>query len=154
MIVDIEVDAGGTNDIYIDDLVLLVVEIEGSDNLFRCDRRPLLMFDTCSQPLDPNEPIPRETMEALNKLESEAPLEETKVILGWLIDFRRLLIIPPDNKFKAWMAAIETMINNSTATAKTLETNIGWLVHLRMAIPFVHHFMSCLQDLHSTAKQR
>jgi hypothetical protein len=76
------------------------------------------------------------------------------VILGWLINFRQLLIILLDNKFKAWMAAIETMINNSTATAKTLETNIGWLVHLRMAIPFVHHFMSCLQDLHSTAKQR
>jgi hypothetical protein len=46
------------------------------------------------------------------------------------------------------------MINNGMATAKTLETNIGWLVHLVMAIPVVHHFMSPLQDLNSTAKQR
>jgi hypothetical protein len=76
------------------------------------------------------------------------------VILGWLIDFHQLLIILAENKFKAWMAAIETMINNGTATAKKLETKIGRLVHLEMAIPFVHHFMSCLQDLHSTAKQR
>jgi hypothetical protein len=112
------------------------------------------MFDTCSQPLDPNKPIPRETMEAQNKLESEAPLEETKVILGWLINFRWFLIILPYNKFKAWTAAIETMINNSTATAKTLETNNGRLVHLGMAIPFIHHFMIRLRDLHSTAKQR
>jgi hypothetical protein len=35
-------------------------------------------------------------MEARNKLESEAPLEETKVILGWIINFQHLLIILPD----------------------------------------------------------
>jgi hypothetical protein len=64
------------------------------------------------------------------------------------------LIILPDNKFKAWTAAIETIINNGTATAKTLEKNIGWLVHLGLAILFVHHFMSRLQDLYSTTKQR
>ncbi len=32
-----------------------------------------------------------------------------------------------------------------------LETKIGRLVHLGMAIPFVHHFLSCLRDLHLTA---
>ncbi len=36
------------------------------------------------------------------------------------------------------------MIKDGTTTA----------VHLGMAIPFVHHFMSRLQDLHSTAKQQ
>jgi hypothetical protein len=34
LIVDIKVNTRGTNDIFIDDLVLLVVEIEGLDNLF------------------------------------------------------------------------------------------------------------------------
>ena len=34
LIVDIEVNPRGKNDTYIDDLVLLLVEIEGSDNLF------------------------------------------------------------------------------------------------------------------------
>jgi hypothetical protein len=113
------------NDIYIDDLVSLTVEVEGSDNLIQCNRAPLLMFDTCSQPLDNNKPIPRETMEARNKLESKALLEETKTILGWLIDFRRLLIILPDNKFTAWTTAIETMIKDGPTTAMMLETNIG-----------------------------
>jgi hypothetical protein len=63
LIVDIDVDARGMNNIYINNLILFVVEIEGSDNLLRCNRAPLLMFDTCSQPLDPNEPIPQETMD-------------------------------------------------------------------------------------------
>jgi hypothetical protein len=152
LIVDINVDSQGMNDIYIDDLVSLTVEVEGSDNLIRCGRAPLLMFDTCSQPLDNNASIPRETMEARNKLESKALLEETKTILGWLINFRQLLIILPDNKFTAWTTAIETMIKDGTTMAKTFETNIGRLVHLGMAIPFVHHFMSRLRDLHSTAK--
>ncbi len=93
-------------------------------------------------------------MEARNKLESEALLEETKTILVWLINFRRLLIILPDNKFTAWTTAIETMIKDGTTTSKMLETNIGQLVHLGMAIPFVHHFMSRLQDLHSTAERQ
>jgi hypothetical protein len=93
-------------------------------------------------------------MEACNKLTSEAPLEERKTILGWLINFRQLLSILPKNKYKAWTTAIKTMLSEGTMTAKELETNIGSLVHLGMAIPFVHHFMSCLCDLHKTAKRR
>ena len=154
LIVDIEIDPRGMNDVYIDDVVSLTVKIEGTDNLIRCERAPLLMFDTCSRPLADDEPIPRETMEARNKLESEAMLEETKMILGWLLDFRRLLIILPDNKFTAWMKAIEDIIHVGSATAKILETNIGRLTHLGMAIPSIHHFMSRLRDLHSIAKRR
>jgi hypothetical protein len=81
-------------------------------------------------------------------------LEERKTILGWLINLQQLLIILLDNKFKAWMAATEAMISNGSATAKVLEMNTGQLVHLEMAIPFVHQFMSQLCDLHSIAKQR
>jgi hypothetical protein len=154
LIMDIDVDPRGMNDIYIGDVISLTVEIEGTDNLVRCNRAPLLMFDTCSRPLADAEPIPRVTMEARNKLESEALLEETKTILGWLIDFRRLLVILPDNKFTAWTKAIEDILNERSATEKTLETNIGRLVHLSMAVPSIHHFMSRLRDLHLTAKQR
>jgi hypothetical protein len=154
LIMDIDVDPRGMNDIYIGDVISLTVEIEGTDNLVRCNRAPLLMFDTCSRPLADAEPIPRVTMEARNKLESEALLEETKTIIGWLIDFRRLLIILLDNKFTAWTKAIEDILNERSATTKTLETNIGRLVHLSMAIPSIHHFMSRLRNLHSTAKRR
>lgn len=48
LIVDIDVDPRGMNDVYIDDVISLTVEIESMDNLIRCDRAPLLMFDTCS----------------------------------------------------------------------------------------------------------
>jgi len=69
-------------------------------------------------------------MEARNKLKSEALLEEQKIILGWLINFRRLLICLPENKYVAWSEAIKKMISVKVSTAKEIETNIGCLVHL------------------------
>ena len=154
LIVEIDIGPRGTTDDYIDDLITLTVDVEGMDNIVRCDRAPLLAFDTCLRPLHENEPIPCETMEARNKLESEALLEELKVIMGWLIDFRRLLIRLPENKFVAWSEAIRKMIKDEALMAKETEANIGRLVHLGLAIPFVHHFMSRLRDLHITAKRR
>ncbi len=105
LIVDIPVNPCRITDIYIDDFILLAVDIEETDNLQRCDRTPLLAFHSCSQPLDENEPIPREMMEARNKLHSEALLNNKKTILGWFIDFWQLRIQLPDNKFKAWTAS-------------------------------------------------
>jgi hypothetical protein len=128
--------------------------IVGTDNLQKYDCAPLLAFNSCSPPLDENEPIPCETMEARNKLHSEALLEEQKTILGWFIDFWRLCIQLPDNKFKAWMASIKKMIKEESSTAKGIEQNIGRLVHLRLAIPSIHHFMSHLRDLYTLAKRR
>jgi len=154
LIVDIYVDPRGITDVYIDDFVSLSVDMEGTDNLVRCDRAPLLGLNTMSRPLDPEEPIPRETMEALKKLEAEALLQEIKTVLGWEIDFRRLLIKLPENKFIAWTTAIKTMLDEGSSTAKNLETKIGRLVHLSTAIPFIHHFMSRLRDLHTKAVKR
>jgi hypothetical protein len=87
LIVDIPIDPIGTTDVYIDNLVSLTVDVKGTDNLVQCDCAPLLGIDTLSCPLDLNEPMPRETMEAMKKLEAEALLQEIKMILGWEIDF-------------------------------------------------------------------
>ena len=46
-------------------------------------------------------------MEAKNKLPAEAMLKETKTILGWVFDFRRITISLPDNKCIAWSEAIQ-----------------------------------------------
>jgi hypothetical protein len=64
------------------------------------------------------------------------------------------LIRLPKNKFIAWSEAIRKMIKDETSTAKEIKTNIGRLIHLGLAIPFIHHFMSRLRDLHTTAKRR
>ena len=64
-------------------------------------------------------------MAARSKLLAEAGPEEVKTILGWICDFRRLLILLPVNKFIAWSKAIEDMLSSGKTTAKELGKNIG-----------------------------
>jgi hypothetical protein len=90
-------------------------------------------------------------MAARHKLDAESLLKETKMILGWMWDFRCLTISLPTNKFTAWAEGINEMINSKKMTAKTLETTIGKLSHVSMIIPPVNYFLSCLCKLHFRA---
>jgi hypothetical protein len=47
LIVDILVNPRGTNNIYIDNLISLMVEIKGTDNSVRCNHAPFPAIDTC-----------------------------------------------------------------------------------------------------------
>jgi hypothetical protein len=154
LIIDIPVDPRAITNIYIDYLTSVTINIEGKDNLVRCDRAPLLAIDTCLHPLDPKEPIPCKTIEAMNKLHSEALLQEAKTILGWHINFYWLLIKLWDNKYISWTAAIENMLEDRASAAKILETTIGSLVHLGLVIQCIHHFMIQLCGLHTKAVKR
>jgi len=73
-----------------------------------------------AQPDNVNEPIPRKTMVAKDKLLAEGGLSETKVILGWLFNFQMLTVSLPDHKFIAWIAAIQKMITPKRTTLKDL----------------------------------
>ncbi len=58
LIVDINVNPRGFNDVYIDDMIPLTVNIPGTDNLERCKAAALLAIHTTAQPNHPDEPIP------------------------------------------------------------------------------------------------
>jgi hypothetical protein len=92
LIVEIEVNLRGTHDIYIDDMIPLTVDFPGMDNLARWAMAGLLAIHATAGPKHPDKPIPREDMEARNKLSAEAGLKEEKIILGWHINFFRLII--------------------------------------------------------------
>ena len=154
LIVDVPFNDRGFVDDYIDDLIGLTVDIPGSNNADRLERAPLLAIHTLARPLHPNEPIPRHDMAALNKLRAEAKLEETKIILGWFFDFRRMTVALPTNKYVAWSDALRSIITAGSTTASEMETNLGRLGHLGMVIPYVHHFLSRLRELHIRAKSR
>ena len=90
----------------------------------------------------------------MEKLVAEAGLEETKTILGWYFDFRRMRVSLPENKFTAWSKSISDILSNKVVRAKELEMNIGRLVHLSLVLPFVHHFLSRLRELQRRATNR
>ena len=48
LIIEIDINPRGTTDDYINDLISLTVDVEGTDDLVQCNRAPLLAFDTCS----------------------------------------------------------------------------------------------------------
>jgi hypothetical protein len=64
-------------------------------------------------------------MDARDKLKSEAGPSKIKMILGWLFNFRGLLISLPKNKFIAWTININKLLVEGSSTAKKLESTIG-----------------------------
>ena len=117
LIVDIPINPRGLHDVYIDDLILVTVNIPGTDNAARGQSASLLAIDATARPNHPDEPIPRESMDARDKLLVEAGLTEIKMILGWEWDFRRLKIVLPENKFIAWTNDISQLLTNGTTAA-------------------------------------
>jgi hypothetical protein len=125
LIVKIPVDPRGTHDVYIDNIIGLTVNIPGSNNIARGQAAALLAIDATARPNHPNEPIPRESMDTRDKLKAEAGLSETKIILGWSFDFRRLLISLPEYKFIAWTTTINKLLVEGSSTAKEVKSTIG-----------------------------
>ena len=153
--VDVPVNPRGTHDQYLDDIVGLTLDVPGSNNLERLAGAHLLAIAATAQPSHDDEPIPREPMEARNKLVAEAtPEEEIKLILGWTMDFRSLIISLPDNKYTAWSESIQQLLVTGSAKAKELETLIGRLGHLGMILPFVYHFLSRLREWHHKSRNK
>ncbi len=87
LIVEIPVDPRGTHDVYIDNIIGLTVDIPGSNNVTHGQAAALLAIDATARTNHPDKPIPRESMDARDKLKAEAGLSEKKMILGWLFDF-------------------------------------------------------------------
>ena len=67
---------------------------------------------------------------------------------------RRLLPSLPDNEFAAWTGILASVLKQGTPTAKEMESIIGQLGHIGMAVPFVHHFLSRLWDLQTRETSR
>lgn len=151
---DIPVDSKGYADVFIDDLFVANVDLPESNNIKRLERAPLLAIDAVARPLLDSEPIPRHEMAARNKFIAEAGGEELKIVLGWLINFRTLMMHLPQNKFIAWAADFQQMIDSKRADTKKLESCIGRMIHVSQILPEVNHFLSRLRDLRTRAGNR
>jgi hypothetical protein len=84
--------------------------VDIDDNALRLERAPLLALGSAAQEEAEIEPLPCDDIEARQKLIAEAGLTKIKTFLGWLLDFRRMIIALPDNKFHAYSIAILEML--------------------------------------------
>ena len=58
----------------------------------------LLSLHVLGRHVSPNEPVPRDDLVAMKKLQAEGQLSETQTVLGWDIDTRRFATSLPDLK--------------------------------------------------------
>jgi hypothetical protein len=139
--VDLPNDDQGKVECFIDDDITIGVD-DGSE---RCRKRLIgcapLALDATARPLAPVEPLPRTLLLKKSKIIAEGGLEETKTVLGWLINTRNLTIALPERKFKAWSSTIQTMIDIGTTDSKTLETMVGRQTHAANILPMARHFI-------------
>lgn len=152
MIVDPPLAPKAKNDVYIDDDVTIAVE--ENDNLDRARAGVLLCIHAIGRPNEKNKPIKRLELPSLTKITAEGRLEERKVILGWLIDTRRLIIQLPEHKYKAWTNSIDEMIEAKSTTHKAIQTLLGRLTHLSVVMQQILHFLSRIRLLENRSKNR
>jgi hypothetical protein len=143
--IDVPFNDKGKGDVFIDDNIFITPDI--NDNIERVAKAVPLAINTVSRQSHQNEPLPRKPILSMKKFIAEATMEESKTILGWLINTRQLSIHLPDNKFIAWSEAIQKLINNNVASSKELHTIEGRLNHAAFIIPTARHFLSRLRHL-------
>ena len=141
LVVDVPVGNGTKAEVFIDDTSSLAVDIPGTNNIKRMEGAALLAIHTVARPPQETEPLPRHPMAAENKFLAEAGAEEIKMILGWLMNFRELILSLPLNKHKAWTRALREIMNSGETRAKKLESTIGRMIHVAQILPEIYHFL-------------
>lgn len=140
--VELPVEDKGKVDVFVDDKVGACPDID--DNGARLLAAMLLSMDLLAADYD-DFPLQRKDMANIEKLLAEGRIEELKIVLGWLIDTRRLRISLPENKYRAWKKDVIAMIEAPTTTHSVLESLLGKLNHAMLGVPMGRHFLERLK---------
>ena len=141
----------GKTELFIDDYAPIALDV--GNNVDRVACAVPLAIHTVGRQLSPNEPLPRDDLVSLSKLAAEGKMEETKIMLGWLINTRSMLLHLPLNKFNGWSKDILDAISRTIIDGSTLETMTGRLNHAAMALTNMRHFLNRLRKLAYVAAQ-
>jgi len=140
--VNIPVVDSGRIDIFIDDSIGVTPDIGETPS--RVARAIPLAIRTLARPLSSDDIIPRKDLISLKKLQAEGELSEVKIILGWEINTRSLLIALPEHKAFSWLRDIESIIESGRSNYKFLESLLGRLNHIACILAPMRHFMDRL----------
>jgi hypothetical protein len=130
VIVDLPVDTAPKCEGYLDDSFVAMLEedtVRGSHIL------PFVIHLLC-RPVHPDEAEYRETTLSLKKFRAEATPDEQKLILGWVLDTRCLLVLLPDDKFHEWSQAIDSLLEVDAVSVTELDTTTGRLNHASFVV--------------------
>ena len=141
----------GKSDVFLDDIITCAVDI--NNNLDRITKAPITVIDAATNN-GSSAGIKRDPMVEMEKAAAEGPAEEIKIVLGWRIDTRRLLISLPDHKFIAWSAQIDMTLSKPTVSNKTLMSILGRLENVAQILVILGHFFSNIRHMQMIAEQK
>jgi hypothetical protein len=137
--VEVPVNDLGKVDIYIDNTIGITPDFD--ENTTRVSQAIPLTIHSLARPLDQSDKLPRKDIISLKKYNAEGQMGETKIILGWLLNTRSLLISLPDDKHKRWTMDINKLISTTRVRNKIIETTIGCLNHVAGIYSPMRHFL-------------
>jgi hypothetical protein len=142
MIVNPGIEKVGKSDVYVDDICLVGV-IKDNETEDRLKNSILLALEIVGRPIYEQEPLIRDELASKSKLLAESGLSETKCMLGWEFNTRKLSIKLSDDKYSVWARQIQEILDARGRTSKkTLEIVTGRLNHAASVIPISRHFLS------------
>jgi hypothetical protein len=89
----------------------------------------------------------------MKKFLAKASVEESKTVLGWIINTRSLTIHLPPNKLIAWSSFMDSILTKQASSFKELQSLEGHLNHAANIIPTMRHLLSCIRNLRFSSAQ-
>ena len=144
---DLPIEDQGKADVFVDDIISVAPDI--NDNLSRLKAASCTVLHAFAHnaSASSSSSIKRDNLIADDKNEAEGAPEENKVVLGWNLDTRRLLVQLPTHKWKAWRSQITIALNSKTIDRKTLESIVGRLENVAIIIKMMGHFLNNIRYL-------
>jgi hypothetical protein len=106
----------GKIDVFIDDFIATFL-----DDIKNNKRVPAvipLVLSLLGRLVADDEPIDRNDFLSIVKLLAEGTPAEIQVVLGWILDTRRLLVLLPLDKFEEWTNDIDEILKNKSCQWK------------------------------------
>ncbi|WP_317201517.1 hypothetical protein [Janthinobacterium sp.] len=112
LLVKPETDDLGLIDVFLDDIISVFPALS-DENVDRCTLAALLAMEVTSRPRLKFEILPRDDMLAIDKAHAEATPAEVAIVLGWLVNTRKLIMSLPDDKHQAWKGELTAMLDKA-----------------------------------------
>jgi hypothetical protein len=148
--------AYGYFDIFVDDIKGIVPAIDNAHHRFFLAL--LTAVDATCRLTNPKDDLHRDDALHLGKTLVEGDPAESFMVLGWVIDLRRLKIHLPRDKLQAWTHDIDDILSAPKITKGQLETLVGRLQNAPQAIPmanyFLQQFYQVISGYHNPFKRR
>ena len=145
--VDLPVEDNGKADVFVDDIISVAPDINDNLQRLRAASCTVLHAFAHKASSSSSSSIKRDNLVADDKNEAEGAPEELKIVLGWTLDSRRLLVKLPFHKWKAWKSQIESALKGSSIDEKTLSSIVGRLENVAVIIKMMGHFLNNLHYL-------